>query len=303
MKLNKNIFLAVLLVGLIMVSVALSFWEKGTGGSKIDTDLFVIDNIELVDRLTISREGAVMDCRAFSGGFMINAQFPMDGNLLTVLAAVLQQIRVERPLTGQEEEEVWARIQEAGSHLQIYDGEQVLASYWTGGAESKQNSYFATEEGEVYMVHLPGYNSNVSELFELPLGKWRSRTVFFNTWRSLLSFSYKDHSQPGNDFEINYHDPFFLVPGIQQLDSNRVMNYLQDLVTLKASSVVDTVYEGKPWLEMSTTDIDPVKNQSLVLYGDASQTTILGRAGDQYFTFRTVNLTPLAKNPGYFEKR
>ncbi len=292
-----------LLVFLIMVSVALSFWQKGTGGTKVDQDLFAIDDIDPIDRVVISRAGKVIDCRAFSRGFLINGKFPMDENLLTVLAAVLQQVRVQRPLVGQEGQEAWARIQESGSHVKIYEGEEMLISYWTGGDESKQNSYFATEDGEVYLVRLPGYFSYVSGLFELPLWKWRSLTVFFNTWRSLLSFSYKDPSQPDNNFEINYRDPFFSVSGIHRLDSNRVMNYLQDLVTLRASSVVDTLYEGKPWLELSTTDIDPVKNQTLLLYGDTSQSTILGRVGEQYFIFRTMSLAPILKNTGYFEHR
>jgi len=298
---NKTISLAMLLVFLIMVSVALSFWQKGTGGSQIDQDLFVLDDIDRIDRVVISRGGEVIDCRAFPTGFMVNGQFPMDENLLTLLAAVLQQVRVQRPLTGQEKQEAWQRMQEAGSHLQVYDGEQILTSFWTGGDDAKQHSYFATEDGQVYLVHLPGYTSYVSGLFELPLRDWRSRTIFLNTWRSLLSFSYQDHSEPDNNFEINYRDPFFSVSGIHRLDSNRVMNYLQDLVTLRASSVVDTVFEGKPWLELSTTDIDPMKNLSLVLYGDTAQSTMLGRAGEHYFTFRTVSLLAIIKNAEYFE--
>jgi len=301
MRTNKNTSLAAILIGLIAVSVVLGFWEKGGGGTKIDTDLFVIDDIDPIDRVVISRGNEVMDCRAYTRGFMINGQFPMDENLLTVLASLLQQVRVQRPLAGQQEQEAWIRIQETGSHLQIYNGEQLLISYWAGGDKSKQNSYFATEEGKVYLVHLPGYSNYVSGLFELPLSKWRSRTIFANTWRSLLSFSFKDHSQPDNNFEINYQDPFFSVSGIQKLDSNQVMNYLQNLIEVKASAVIDTLYDGEPWLELSTKDIDPGKNQSLVLYGDASQNTILGRAGDQYFTFRTVNLKPIIKNAGYFE--
>ena len=234
MKITRNHVLASILIGLILVSIALGSWNRNDGGTQVDTDLFVIENIDPVDRLIITRGEEVIDCRAFSRGFMINNQFPMDENLLTVLAAVLQQVRVQRPLANNESENIWRQLKENGSHIQIFDGSLELASFWAGGDDQKQNSYFATEEGQVYLVHLPGYSSYLSGLFELPLIDWRSKTIFVNTWRSLLSFNYQDFSSSENDFQISYDDPFFSVSGIQQLDSNRVMNYLQDLASVKS---------------------------------------------------------------------
>ncbi len=302
MKINKNQFLAAFLTGLTMVSVALGYWDKESGGARIDADLFAIDGIDQVERVLISHQGNVLDCRANSGGFLINEKIPMDESFLNLLAAILQQVKVQRPLTKAESQKIWSQLQGVGSHIQVFSGEQMLASYWAGGDGSKLNSYFATEAGEVYLVHLPGYSSYLSGLFELPAEQWHSRTIFLNTWRSLLSFSYKDHLEPINDFEIRYQDPFFSVSGITRLDSNRVINYIQNLVGLRASAVVDTVYVGNPWLELSTTDIDPAKNQSLTLFGDATQNSLLGKVGDRYFTFRSTGLEPIVKSIGFFEK-
>ena len=117
-----------------------------------------------------------------------------------------------------------------------------------------------------------------------------------------MSFNYQDFNDPDNDFQINYKDPFFSVSGVQQMDSNKVMNYIEELVLLKASNIVDTTYPGLPWLELSTTDIDPGKNQTLVLYGDQSQSTILGKAGDQFFTFSNSTLLPIIRDKDYFRK-
>ena len=302
MKLSNNISLALWLALLILVSAGLSFWKRSDGGSQVKSELFAIENIDPINRVVISYDGQVIDARAFSGGFMINGQFAMDENLLTLLAAVLQQVRVQRPLSGNQGQEIWKYIQEKGSHVEVFTGDQRLLSFWACGDQSKQYSYFATEEGEVYLVNLPGYTSYVSGIFELPLADWRSRTIFVNTWRSLMSFSYQDFIAPGNDFQIEYNDPFFAISGVQQLDSNKVMNYLQDLVNLKAAAMVDTSYQGMPWLELKTIDIDPVKNQTVTFYGDDQQAMVLGRAGEQYFTFPKTNLERLMKNRQYFEK-
>jgi len=301
MKIKRNYALAASLICLILVSIALGFWDRYDRGTQVDIDLFVIENIDQVDRLIITRGEEVIDGRAFARGFLINNQYPMDENLLTVLAAVLQQVRVQRPMAKTESENIWPRLKENGSHVQIFDGALELASFWAGGDDQKKNSYFATEEGLVYLVHLPGYTSYLSGLFELPLIDWRSKTIFINTWRSLISFNYQDFSISENDFQINYNDPFFSVSGIQQLDSNRVMNYLQDLVALKAVKAIDTTFQGMPWLELATNDIDPLKNQTLTLYGDASESSVIGKVGDQYFEFTNRSLEPIIKNSAYFE--
>ena len=50
MKIRKNHVLATVLIGLILVSIALGFWNRNDGGTQVDTDLFVIENIDPVDR-------------------------------------------------------------------------------------------------------------------------------------------------------------------------------------------------------------------------------------------------------------
>ena len=80
------------------------------------------------------------------------------------------------------------------------------------------------------------------------------------------------------------------------------MNYIQDLVNLQATALVDTTFQGMPWLEFTTVDIDPQKSQKLTLYGDDSQPLVLGKSGEQYFTFRGSNLNQLRRNSQYFER-
>ena len=302
MNRSKNISLAVILGLLILTSVGLSYWDKSGSTTKIDSQLFVVDNLDQVDRIVITHQQQVLDCRASTGGFMVNNEFIMDQNMLTLLAAVLQSVRVQRPITGSEQTQLVKDIKESGSHIEIYSGDQLEGSFWAGGDRSEQISYFVTEEGQAYVVHLPGYNSDVSGLFRQPISSWRSRNVFQNTWRSLLTYDFQDFNNPENDFQISYNDPFFKVSTVQQLDSNNVMNYLQQVVALKATSLIDTTYSGMPWVEISTTDIDPQKNQSLTLYGDETKSTILGKVGEQYMMFTTSSIKHLFQDAKYFEK-
>jgi len=299
---SKNIGLAVVLVFLILLSIGLSFWDRGGNTAQVDPDLFAIENLDQVDRIVISGQDRVMDCRASPGGFTINNRYAMDPNMLTLLAAVLQRVKVQRPVAADRQPQVFQDIREQGSHVEVYRGDQLLDSFWAGGDASENISYFSNEEGDVYIVHLPGYNSYVSELFGLPISRWRSRAVFQNTWRSLLNYSYQDFSEPKNDFQISYQDPFFRDSGVQQMDSNRVMNYLDQVVSLQAASLVDTSYQGMPWAQIATTDIDPGKNQTLTLYGDLSGPAVLGKTNDQFMLFSSNSIEPIIRNSDYFKR-
>lgn len=301
MKAKKNIILATVLAVLLGISISLGFWEEG-GGSAFDPGLFALEDINQVDRVVMTRGEEVLDFRAFSQGFLINDQYPMDQGLLSVLGAVLQQVRVQRPVSEKLQAGIWEDLQQQGTRVQVYMGEKLLEEFWAGGDALKQTSYFATGQGAVYVVNLPGYTSYVSGLFSMELSGWRTKNVFRNTWRSILSFKLEDNRAAENNLEITYKDPFFGVSGVQKIDSNRVINYLENLGALRAEALIDTSYQGDPWKTLTTEDIDPLKNTSLILFEPGKDSLILGRSQDQYYLFRKQRINPLLQTPGYFER-
>ncbi len=208
MKIKKNQFLAAFLTGLTMVSVALGYWDKESGGARIDADFFAIDEIDQVDRVLISHQGDVLDCRAYSGGFMINEKIPMDESFLNLLAAILQQVKVQRPLTKAESQKIWSQLQGSGRHIQVFAGEQMLASYWAGGDGSKLNSYFATEAGEVYLVHLPGYSFS-----SYPRSNGTAGPYFLIPGDRCFHLVIRTTYSPSMILRLSIKTPFFLFPG------------------------------------------------------------------------------------------
>ena len=91
------------------------------------------------------------------------------------------------------------------------------------------------DEEEVYQVQIPGYNEYVGGIFELNKDQWRDRLVLNDSWRTIqkLQLDYQDESK--QDLTISFDKDFFLVEGVQQLDSNLVVNYLNQFQYFQAN--------------------------------------------------------------------
>jgi len=292
----KNIKLLVVLLVLVGVSVALTFWKE-QGAPALDRNLFAVEDVNPVDRITMIKSDQQLEFKAFSQGFLINDTYTLDQNLLTVLGAVLQQIRVQRPASEKRQEELWQNLQQEGTLVSVYAGDQLLKSFWAGG--DQQQSYYATPEGEVFLVGIPGYTDYISGLFALDAEDWRSKNIFQSTWRSILSLNFQNFSTPEDNFQIDYQDPFFTVSDVERMDSSRVVGYLQNLGALRAQSVIDTVISAAPWVRITTTDINPGRNLDLTLYqGDS---VIVGKANERYYVFAKQQLQPFIQSSSFFE--
>ena len=205
---KENIILAVILALLVTISITISFW-KSDSGAQFDTEIFALENIDNVNHIIMTRADEVLDCRANTQGFLINDSYSMDHYRLALLGDVLQKVRVQRPLSESQQAAAWELLQTKGTRLQIYAGEVLLRDFWAGGDSERQQSYFAWGENEIYLVNVPGYTSYLGALFETGLRGWRSKNIFMNTWRSIMSFTMENFEDPQKNFRIEYDDPFF----------------------------------------------------------------------------------------------
>ena len=113
-----------------------------------------------------------------------------------------------------------------------------------------------------------------------------------------MSLKYQDLKDSQNNFSIDYQDPFFKIDGVQDMDSSRVVGYLQDLGLLRARSVIDTTLSTPPAVRITTTDVNPNRNLDLLLYNMDS--VYIGQADDRYYLFSAQQIQPFLRDKSYF---
>jgi len=98
-----------------------------------------------------------------------------------------------------------------------------LNSYTVGGDFQSMRSYFVKGE-DVYLMQLPGYQSYVAGIFELPENDWRDRVIFDGIWQDMISLTInRPNKEP---VEFKYDDRLLRIQN-QKADTSEVMNFVE----------------------------------------------------------------------------
>ncbi len=222
---NKKL-LGVFLV-LLVVNVAFFFVGRKPKGVSFDETRFTLKDTSGIRSIKLNE---VLLSKNDQGQWLVGEQYRVDPNLDRLLISILSRVRVQKPVAVPLEEGV--KVQISGSYPMTFH-------VW--GNPTKTRTYFSMEgQDEVYQVQIPGYNEYVGGIFELNEDQWRDRLVLNESWRTIqkLELNYRDDA--AQDLRIHFDKDFFLVDGVQRLDSNAVVEYLNQFQYFQANEWLST---------------------------------------------------------------
>ncbi|MGI9545021.1 MAG: DUF4340 domain-containing protein [Cyclobacteriaceae bacterium] len=276
MKIPKNY----LLLGVLIVLVAISWMldrssDPNLGSQQAEKDLFAIKDPSLVNQIVLSSSEDSVILAQEAGIWQVNGRYPTDVSSLNLLLSVLQQVEVNRPIGRQLRDEWWDRLQDSGTKVSVFSNGELITTFIAGGDPAQSISYFADLDNQaIYQVRLPGYNTYLSEIFEKPENHWRDRRVFTTSWQTLDKISADHLSDPTQSFEILLEGTTYMVPGVNQIDTAKLFNFLDGITYLQLNQYVDTLVGGEPKLTVEVKDIDPLKSRKLIVYPLMENSTV-----------------------------
>ncbi len=230
MQKRRNIWLLIVLVGLIGINILVFTWNNNTSATAFDEKLFSIQDTAQIERIEIVGKDFENEIKKVGQQWMVNGQYKLDEGLRRTLLPVLREIRVRRTVSENQKEEVIDLLKNHGTKITVYSQKGVINTFLSAGNREENLTYFMLSDNQQpYVVHLPGYESYVAGLFEIPENDWRDRIVMNILWQSLKELHLVYPNNQEKSFSIKASDQFFSVPGIQYLDSARVFDYLQQV--------------------------------------------------------------------------
>lgn len=273
-KIKYLIALNIILIAAISLSL-----KKNTASSTlndIDTQFALADS-SMAYRITL---GSHTLAKGQDGAWTINDKYQVDERRVQSLLVLLQRISVKRPVSEQMKENVIQELNQAGVTVQTLDiNGQELQSFRMIGKD--EDTYASIEGSTPYLIHIPGISVKVSDWLDTEEVDWRNRQVIQTTWRTLkkLTVSYQNDTQ--NSFEVAFNNNFYNVPGVNQLDSAAVYDYLVRVQEFKASRFVsnrpnlaDSLTALSPLCSISYQDLYTERDNSLHIY--PTQQTLYG---------------------------
>ncbi|MTI41230.1 hypothetical protein [Fulvivirga lutimaris] len=272
MQRKKNIRLIIVLIVLVAVTIVTYFIQSNDTNTSIDKTLFVYQNTNEVDRVTIESQGAQVDLSFGNNQWTVNERYKADPQRISVLFAILKQVSVRRKVAKSQEEQITERFASQGVTVSLFEQGQQVKQFMVLGEEDKGLSYMTNSEAdEKYLVEIPGYKSYLAGLFELDANGWRNPLVFDINWANLVSVQAEYIGKEANGFTIGFDNRDYGIAGMQT-DSLKLTDYLDDVSLLYvndylADAEVETYNElaSQPKAKITIKDVGR-NNYSLTIF-------------------------------------
>lgn len=298
---QKNIRWLILLGTLSASALLLYFSGSDVKGTLSNPGMFAMADTASIQKIRIQRQDEEIHLDRKGDMWFVNDDFPADEGIMMVVLTVMRQMEVSRGVSRTQATEVIDGLKTEGAEVEVFDGKGKIRHFYAGGNPNKTLSYFAEAQSEqAWVVNIPGYDSYVSGIFEIPGIDWRRRLIFSSTWRSLLKLTGTYPASPSYDFNIEFFAGYLQMPGIDALDTAAMMEYLEQFEYFQADRYIeegmfpqyDSLAATLPELVLQIADIDKLKNHALSLFhrlpGDNNILGLLDDGRMALFNYRRI---------------
>jgi hypothetical protein len=222
---NTNIVLLSVWIVLVLLTIlAYSYNPYERISTSFEKNLFAIENAnQSISRIELNGKDFMNTLENSENAWTVNEEYLLDGSMQKVFFKLLEQVSIQRRITGENSDIIKQNVLDSGVQVHIYGDEGLVNSYKVGGDFQSMRSYFVKEE-KVYLMQLPGYQSYVSGIFEVPENDWRDRVIFDGIWQDMVSL--KINRPNDEEIEFLYDDRLLRIQN-QQADTVEVMNFVE----------------------------------------------------------------------------
>jgi len=274
MQLRKNIKLFILLVILSGGIVGFKYFENNFQSNESNRFKFTLVDSVGINRITITSPDQRLEFLKSPEGWKIDNQYKMDPKMIGLLFAVMSGNETLRAVSDGEGE-ISNRLKSSGVLVGFYDLNGARSSFYAGGNSTKTTSYFMDQEEETpYVVNIPGYSSYIAGIFDLNAREWRDKRIFNTSWNSLKTLQVVSKKDKEINLEVNYQDGFYKMKGVVNVDTSKMMNYLEyttqlevdQFIKLEEFTIFDSLAHHLHELEIELQDLDTTRNTRTMVY-------------------------------------
>ncbi|MFO7863919.1 MAG: DUF4340 domain-containing protein [Salinivirgaceae bacterium] len=269
-KYLTQIVILILLVGTIVVAQfvpfgtsrffdMLKFGEKTTHRELRE---FALTDTASVDRVfMVNKENRIADLtRGENNRWMINGEYEANQYNVNLLLKTLHRMRVKNPVARSAEENITKRLATKSVKIEVYDGDEILKTYFIGGVTQDQAGTYAMLKGSKrpYVVEIPGFRGYISSRFHASELTWRSTRIFTFSEEQLNTINVQVGGKTDQSFKVKVHkrgkyDLYdandrkaiaFDTLKVRRLVKEFNYKFFSAFVAFKTQSQVDSVYNS-----------------------------------------------------------
>jgi hypothetical protein len=224
---------------MIAVIIFLQFSKRNSSNLGVEKTIFQLHDQQEITDVYLKSEQAENHFKFQNGRWALNDTLLLDQSMRDVFFSVLSKVEIRKPVVESAKDSLINFLLSTGVHTTITYGAEIIKEYWVGGNPELEVSWIMDSQNQIpYQVHIPGYQSYLAGIFNVPAKDWRSRFIF-NLNFALLNNIEIEYAQSDESLEMNYANGFFSIPGVTA-DSTKIADLLDNLAFLQADHFVET---------------------------------------------------------------
>ena len=308
---KRNILLLVSFISLLMITVLLYWFVIRDRDVQVDENLFMIEDLDQVDRVVVQSAKDTITIALDGSRWIINNKHDADRQMIEVLFATLQQVKVKRPVAAVVKDSVADAVDKYGSTVSIYVKSELIQQFKAGGNSQKTQAYFMdAQKREPYIMIIPGYRVYACGILELDESGWRDKYVFGFNWRNFRQLDAR-FSKSADNFSVvmDQAKGYFAIAHMAATDTSRLNTFLDNVSLLTAdtyfepaSGFFDSLRNITPEMELDVSNMAG-KHFTVSFYPkQSSEKAILGVInGKEAAWFQMAKIRPLMYRRHYFK--
>lgn len=230
MQKNKNIRLLILLTVSVGLVIMTHFLIQPSNAIDVERDLFAMENTMDINKVVFTGNGEV-NLSFENNAWVVNGQYDADPQRINVLFAIIKQISVRRRVSENQLQALDSLFNGSGARVDFYVGADVAKSIEVAGSEEEGLTYARDDNGDIYLVEIPGYRSYLGGIFALDANGWRNPLVFDINWANLSEVIVSYPNSTNNDLHIVFDDRSLTMKDMEA-DSAKLEEYINDVSLL-----------------------------------------------------------------------
>lgn len=312
MQKRKNTVLLIIFFVLLAWTVYYALMRDHRTGISLDENKFSVSDTSDINSITITGESVSNNLSKGNTHWMVNGRFPMDHSMQKVLLSVLHQVRVKKTVPRNDLERIRKDIINNGFRIEV-NYESGDSDVFYAGGNGISLSYFMDEDSVPYIVHLPGYESYVTGIFEVKEDDWRDRMIYQTSWLGIKSLNLTYPGNPMHDVIIRAADDLYQVEGVANLDTTALMTYLDEISYFYTDQYIesgqipsyDSLLRTKPFARFSVNSLGMKEPVTIDFYREIpGENVILGFLNNtQLCLFNKSRISGILKHREHFSSK
>ncbi|ELR69649.1 hypothetical protein C900_04874 [Fulvivirga imtechensis AK7] len=280
---------------------------------KISRSIFAYENPSAINRVTFTGNNDTVELIYNGRQWKVNGQYEADPQRISVLFAILKQMRVRRRVAKQQQGVIVERFKNDGMEVAFFEGDDKVHDFYVYGEEESRLTYVAeSPESPAYIVEIPGYRSYLAGIYQLDKNGWRNPVAFDINWANLQSVKVIYPGREENSFDVVYGNSFYKISQLTATDTTKLTDFLDDVSLLYVNDYLNEdeeeqysqIIKAIPQASVQVTDVAG-RIHTLEVYDvlpDNRQ--IMGRIDSTDYVILNLNETRKILRPkSFFEKK